>query len=156
MLRYSRIYRLPKKNQDTLQGEIGDKKLKVYKEYDAEISELIAKIEVYAHDLPRQVSGIIESLFVMLTSAASESTDSDELEWYDKIEYQEIFLKNILYVYLIDIYMTRVKKYRKVLRKFNHQTILTEEHIPFMDAVNPNLKAIAREYRKKNCVCTIP
>lgn len=107
-------------------------KNKIYELYISDIAKLIAKIEVYAHDLPRQICGIIESIFRCFASAEAKD-DVDKQSKILEIAYKyEIFLINTLYITLIYIYKKRIRNYKKTLRQFKHGGISLENGKPFM------------------------
>lgn len=128
--------------------KIKDKKYVIYHNYSTIIAELIAKIEVYLHDMPKQISGLIETTFRILSSASVEKNEENELTLYDYAFKYEMFLINVLYLMLVDTYIREIKKYIKTLKKFNYRAIEVRDGILFMEEVNTNLKQVLVSYKR--------
>lgn len=137
------------KPEDNEVACIQDKKMDIYNKYSTTIAYLIAKVEVCKHDLPRQVTGMIETIFRILSAASATEEQGRELSLYDVVIKYEECLINLLYLMLVDYYVREIKKYRKTLKKFKYQSIELEEGILFMEKVNNKLKEL-RGLHKEN------
>ena len=116
-------------------------KKKVYSKYSESISGLIAKAEVYLHDLPKQICGLIEMVFRILTTSSVEDEKSDEIKLcVASLEY-ELFLLNTLNALLIECYIKEIKRYRKLFKKFKHKGVILENGTSFMKEVDSQLKS---------------
>lgn len=132
---------------------IQDKKMDIYNKYSTTIAYLIAKVEVCKHDLPRQVTGMIETIFRILSSASATEEQGRALSLYDVVMKYEECLVNLLYLMLVDYYVKEIKKYRKTLKKFKYQSIELEDGILFMEKVNNKLKKLKELYKKiRDCL----
>lgn len=118
------------------------KKEKIYKIYEENIAKLIADVEVYAHDLPRQISGCIETVFRMMGTAANSKEDENVL-MYDLVLRYEDFIINLLRMQLIDLYKKEIKEYRRTLKQFKYHDITLENGTVFLDEVDKNLKNVS-------------
>lgn len=74
-------------------SDIVAKKEESYRLYSSNISKLIAKVEVYAHDLPIPIFGIIENI-VRIHSIVEQIEDKEEMiKGYEQIiQYEKFFL----------------------------------------------------------------
>ena len=116
-------------------------KKNVYSKYAKSISALVAKAEVYLHDLPKQVCGLIEMVFRILTTSAVEDKKSDEIALCSASLEYELFLLNTLNALLIECYIKEIKRYRKLFKKFKHKGVILENGISFMKEINVRLKS---------------
>lgn len=123
-------------------------KYSIYEKYATVISKLIAKIEVYVHDLPRKIVGILEMIFRILAAASGEKDKNREIKLYKIVYGYEDFLINILRLTLIDIYVKEIKNYKSTLIKFNCDGIENSNGMSFIDEVNKGLKDITPLYKK--------
>ena len=123
-------------------------KSEIYQRYATTVAELIAKVEVYKHNLPRQISGMVEAIFRILTTASGETEKEYEIDLYNNASEYEDFLIEMLYLMLIEIYIKEAKQYRKVFKKFKYQAIKTEDGILFMDAVDNKLRNVSKFYKQ--------
>ena len=117
----------------------------IYGTYKNDISDLVAKVEVYAHDLPRQISGVVETIFRLLASASIKNSDKQKKIYENAYNY-EIFLINVLYITLVNLYIEKIKKYRRILKQFKHGGIKNENNVCFMDETKEKLKEIEEIY----------
>lgn len=92
--------------------------------YSKEISKLIAKSEVYGHDLPDGVFAINEYIFSLLTYSSQIKNDDKLLDiTYNNIIKSEEYLINTLRLKLLNIFIELIESYRKFLRRFNYKGI---------------------------------
>ena len=111
---------------DVDDSDIEDIKRNAYNLYRSTISDLIAKIEVYAHELPIPVYGMIENV-VRIHAILVQMTEKNEVvKGYEQLIQYEKFFINILYLKLIKLYVSQTKKYIKILKTFNHKGIEIE------------------------------
>ena len=134
---------------DDLNNIIKEEKERIYNKYASDISESIAQIEIYAHDLPRQISGLIETIFDMLAIAAAENNEDDNKRWYTYIWYQVSFLEDLLNLYLVDLYVKQVRKYRKIFKKFNHQGVKVQNDFSLLSFIDSKMKEIKKLSKSK-------
>lgn len=112
--------------KDTDDLEIASVKGKAYDLYRNDISKLIAKIEVYAHELPIPIYGMVERI-VHIHALAIQITEKEEaIRGYEQIILYEKFLINILYLTLTKLYISQSRKYIRVLRTFNHKGVYVD------------------------------
>lgn len=133
---------------DIEEVEVKKKKYAVYHEYADTIADLVAKIEVYAHDLPRQICGLIEMTFRILSVASVEKAKDKELILYDVALKYEKFLINILYLTLIDIYVKEIRRYRRVFKKFKYRAIKLDNGIFIKQHINNQLCVVSSLVKK--------
>ncbi len=120
--------------------EVAKYKYEAYCLYAKNIANLIADVEVYTHDLPEWLYGYIETILQML-SAASECSEKDAIPFFDYIVRYEKFVINAINLYLIDCFIARAKKYKRILSRFNHITVLNEDHkTPILNDVKHSIK----------------
>lgn len=122
-------------------SDIAAKKEESYRLYSSNISKLIAKVEVYAHDLPIPIFGIIENI-VRIHSIVEQIEDKEEMiKGYEQIIQYEKFFINILHLILIRLYAAQVKTYKKVLKMFNHKGVQIDDS-PVLNRVDEQLKEV--------------
>lgn len=61
------------------------KKIECYSLYSNKIAGLISEIEVYKHDLPREIEGLLEMMFRMMSVLATTETRELKLRLCDKV-----------------------------------------------------------------------
>lgn len=125
-----------------------DERYLAYKAYSSDIANLIAKIEVYAHDLPPYVGALIEYLWHMLAVAAVENDPEAQGQIYKAIGKYTIHIKNELKIMLVDLYLDTIRGYRKTLGSFNHKVFQNANGVPVMQEVSSSIKQI-RSLRRK-------
>jgi len=133
-------------------------KLDIYKKYTDILSALIAKYEVYCRDLPRDIVGIIEMIFRMLSSVALTDDTEKTKRAYDIILKCENYAINKLYLYLCQSHVKRIKSYIKTLRRFKHTGIKVNYgsvSVPVLLLAKKHLKEIKRDEKigKKKLKC---
>lgn len=133
---------------DEEDSEVATIKKRVYGEYSEVISGLVAKAEVYLHDLPKQICGLIEMIFRILTTSSAEEEKSNKIRLCAASLNYEIFLLNTLKALLIECYIKEIKRYRRLLKKFKHKAVIVENGKPFMKEVDFRLKNVRRMFRK--------
>lgn len=125
-----------------------EKKRELYHKYIKSIAPKIAIVEVYCHNLPRQISGLIETIFRILAAASVEDDKDDEIKLYDVVLEYEEFLINTLYMFIIDIYTKEVVRYCKNFGNFNCNAIELENGIMLMNDVHTKFKTASRFYKR--------
>lgn len=114
--------------------EIASIKKDAYSLYKDTIAGLIAKIEVYSHDLPMPLLGIIDNI-VRMHSHVPKTVERDKaIKEYEQIIQYEKFFINILYLMLTRLYVSQIKAYIKVLKRFNHRGVCIENTPVLYDA----------------------
>lgn len=119
-----------------------------YDAYSKEIASLVAKIEVYAHDLPPFVGALVEYLWHMLAVAASESDPETQEQIYCAIGKYTVHITNELKIILVDLYLKTIQGYKKTLGCFNHQAFVTESGKTVIQEVSSSVKNIKSLSRK--------
>jgi len=140
---------LAKGNNVMAINNLRDIKKEIYGLYVGDVAKLIAIVEVYNHNLPRHIGGLIESVFRMISS--SETKNDEECYYiYDSALKYEYFLINILYLIIIQLYMKQIKVYKKTFEKFNFEPIEIREDDKTRYGLDSNiLKTIIIEGQKK-------
>lgn len=119
-----------------------------YSAYSNDIAELVAKIEVYAHDLPPFVGALVEYLWHMLAVAAVEHDPEAQGRIYKAIDKYTIHIINELRIILVDLYLSTIRGYEQTLSCFNHQAFLDAAGKPVMQEVRNSIKQIKLLRRK--------
>jgi len=125
-----------------------DERYSAYNAYSNNIADLIAKIEVYAHDLPPFVGSLVEYLWHMLAVAAIESDPDSQKRIYESIGKYIIHIINELKMILVDLYLDTILGYRRTLSNFNHQAFVDATGKPVMKEVKDSINQI-KSLRKK-------
>ncbi len=128
--------------QDNDDVEITSIKKETYDLYKNTISGLIAKVEVYAHDLPMPIYSITDNIVRMHSLVAQIEQKDFALKGYKQIIHYENFFINILYLMLTKLYVMQIKTYIKVLTRFNHKGVLIND-TPVLCEVEKQLKKIS-------------
>lgn len=129
-------------------SKLTELKHKAYKMYAENIASLISKMEVYFHDLPAWIYGFIEFVF-RLFSFAAVATEKEAVELYQTAIDYEGFLIYCINLKLIDYYFREIKQYKKIIIRFKHHGIKTDNGTPILVALNACLKEVSKQ--KKNC-----
>ncbi len=132
---------------DIEKANLSNLKRKIYEKYAKVISDLVAKTEVYVHDLPKQICGLIETVFRILTTSSAEPDENDQIRLCAASFKYENFLVDTLRAVLIDCYIKRIKQYHKILNKFNHKAVKIGSS-PFMKEINRLSKCLKKEYKQ--------
>lgn len=133
---------------DNEDEELSAVKNKIYEKYSKCVSKLIAKLEVYNHDLPDDIRGYIETTFRLLSSS-SKYSGGQAIKICEYTYNFQIFLVNTLYIKLTDLYLKEIKKYKRVFKTFNYKGIKYEgENKKFIDFYNEEIKKIKLLKRK--------
>lgn len=113
---------------------------KVYNEYANVISDLIAKLEVHSHDLSPKIRGLIEMLFSIIVASYDQREEcKNNVTLEDAFKF-ELYLENILYIMLIDLYFKRIKSYIKTFKMFNYRAIKLDDDVRVFDLINEKKK----------------
>lgn len=101
----------------------------VYSIYACDIANLISKIEVYFHDLPMFLYGMITNIVKMHTMAVSIKDETVKCQDYEDILGYEKFIVNLLNVVLYDLYEEQINHYVKVFKRYNCKGIRIKRDI---------------------------
>ena len=123
-------------------------KHRIYEQYSTTASQLIAKVEVYEHDLPNEIRGLIETSFRSLSASATVEEEK-ALDAYMMTLYYQSFLVNTLYGILIKLYIKKIKKLKQTFKKFNYHSVKAEQDTPLMAYLDSQLNKICNLYKKK-------
>lgn len=126
-------------------------KKKVYSLYACDISHLISKIEVYFHDLPMFLYGMITNVVKMHTMAALEQDEAVKYQDYENILGYEKFIVNLLNIVLYDLYKKQLKFYMKVFKRYNYKGVRIAGK-SFYEVIITQTKNIQADY--KSCEAT--
>ena len=114
--------------------EIASIKKEAYSLYKNTISSLIAKVEVYAHDLPMPVYSITDNIVRMHSLVAQIKERDQSIKGYEQIIQYENFFVNILYLILTKLYVSQIKAYIKILKRFNYKGVCIDNTPILYDA----------------------
>lgn len=123
---------------------VANNKKIIYNQYNKSIAPLIAKIEVYQHDLPKKCRALIETAFRCLTIASKDESKEQSLvesEYIALHKYMQ-YLTSTLYLWLIDLYIKEIKVIKRTIKKFNYKGIRIDNNRCIVDVVDANLKRI--------------
>ena len=119
---------------------IAEYKKKIYSIYEKDIADLIAEMEVYSHDLPEYVYGYTDTI---VKGISSLSNGKELFKKCSNIEKCELFLINSLQIDLGKYYISRIKKYRRVLKCFNYKGVSSKGTKNIIEIIKHSLKRIA-------------
>lgn len=98
----------------------------IYNGYKTDISELIANIEVYEHDLPKEVMVQISEIFRAIASYEHSDSSEKEDEWnFVQTTYSTVL--NHLYVHAIFLFNKKIYDYDKLFRQYNYKGVMIEK-----------------------------
>lgn len=95
----------------------------IYSQYKETISELIAYIEVYEHDLPEDVMVEVAELFQMI---AFYETDNKGDEVGRALCDTGVKVMQSLYIHVICLFMSKIQEYKKVFKKFKYKGVMQD------------------------------
>lgn len=132
----------------------GDIKL-AYDIYKNTISGLIANIEVYEHDLPREVMAQMAELFQIIASYESEIDESRRGYIWKAVEETQIKVTQYLYKHTTCLFIKKIEEYKKTFHKFNYQGVMCKEE-RFCDIAKASEKEIQKRFvtQLKKCYKT--
>lgn len=125
---------------------IADNKKIIYSQYHEYVAPLIAKIEVYQHDLPKKCRALIETALRCLAIASKDGSKEQSIvenEYIALNKYMQ-YLTSTLYLWLIDLYIKEVKAIKRTIKKFNYKGIFIDGDRCIVQIVNDNLKHIKK------------
>ena len=129
-------------NEDIIQ-----RKKKIYETYANTIAQLVAKVEVYAHNLPRQISGLIETTFNIIDSTAADEDEDKLISNYEIAYDYEQFVIDILYLTILRLYIKEIKSFKKLFKNFNNKGIKVKStNVSIMQEINDKLSSISCVY----------
>lgn len=120
----------------------------IYQKYKEKISEIIAYIEVYEHDLPANIMAQMAELFqaVATFEIDNHSLRSDGVE--RMLKETDLKITQSLYKHSIYLFMKKIYQYKKIFRKFKCRGVLIEKE-NFCEKSKKEEKEIVRMFRKK-------
>lgn len=116
-------------------------KHEVYSHYTDSIAELVAEVEVQAHDLPVWVYGCLELIFKFCAVAMTQDNQAAAVSYRFALKYEK-FLISFLKLYLIESYRKDILHFRKTIKKFNHEPLQTEYGQPVLEVLNGQIECI--------------
>lgn len=127
----------------------------VYDNYKKVHSELIAYIEVYAHDLPLAVMKQVAELFQTIAVYETRNT-SEENEMMPKLLYEaDLKITQSLYKTAICLFVKKIEQYKRIFRKYEYQGVVLEEYKYLNEYLqNVNFSEFVKE-KEKQIACDI-
>lgn len=123
----------------------------IYNGYKTDISELIANIEVYEHDLPKNVMVQIAELFRVLASYENCSVGNKDTEWNSLCDTYST-IANRLYCHVIFLFLKKINEYEKLFSRYNYKGVMKDDENFVVYAnrtkkqIKTSLKNTFREY----------
>lgn len=103
----------------------------IYEKYKAEISELIAYIEVYEHDLPAEIMARMAELFqtIALCETGNDFESNDTLQQLLEDTFHKI--NRCLNKHTIYVILQKIKQYKIIFKKYNYKGVYIGEEQKF-------------------------
>lgn len=117
----------------------------IYNQYKDTISELIAYIEVYEHDLPEDVMAEIAELFQMI---AFYETDIQESDVRNALYITSVKVTQSLYIHAICLFINKIQEYKKVFKKFKYKGVMLDK-INFINVAKSEEQKIVKSFSAK-------
>ena len=99
----------------------------VYKKYKEEISELIAYIEVYQHDLPASIMAIVAELFQTISVCETDDNFPNSPELVSMLDKTTWKVVQSLRKYSICLFITKIQEYKKIFHKYRYKGVLMDD-----------------------------
>lgn len=97
----------------------------IYTHYKEVISDLIAYIEVYEHDLPGNIMAQIAEFFQDI--AVYETSDTDKILLSNSIQSTKNMVSQSLYKYTISLCINRIYKHKKRFKRYNYKGVMIRD-----------------------------
>ena len=103
----------------------------VYKKYRDDISELIAYIEVYLHDLPASIMAIVAELFQTISVCETDDDFSSKPELVSMLDNTTWEVVQYLKKYSVCLFIAKIQEYKKIFRKHKYKGVLMDDKCKF-------------------------
>jgi len=138
----------------------------VYNIYSNKISDIVAHIEVYEHDLPVKIMAQIAELFqnvALAENIGNNKTTTSELKKQVSLFLQESTDKIVdsLYLYAICLFVKQIKKYQQIFHKYHYKGINVFDRPLYKILkkqeckIRKELNRILKKHYKEKCFLTI-
>ena len=95
----------------------------IYDIYKNTISDVIANIEVYEHDLPKDVMAEIAEIFQIIASYENATVSNKDILW-NGINDTCSTVKESLYKHAIFLFIRKIQEYDKIFRQYNYKGVM--------------------------------
>ncbi len=139
----------------------------VYLLYAERISELVSKIEVYFHELPMFLYGMITNIVRMHTIVISIEDSHEKYQGYEDILGYERFIVNLLNVVLYEKYKKQIKQYMRGFKRYQYKGVRIKKDVekdtvrlkgendeiidiidrPLYEVINTQIKRLSADYK---------
>ncbi len=120
----------------------------IYNQYKDTISELIAYIEVYEHDLPEDVMAEIAELFQMIAFYETDIQNMQESDVRNALYSTSVKVTQSLYIHAICLFINRIQEYQKVFKKFKYKGVMLD-NINFINVAKSEEQKIVKSFSAK-------
>lgn len=134
----------------------------VYKKYRDDISELIAYIEVYQHDLPEPIMAIMAELFQTIAACETDSNFPDSSELVSMLDKTTWKVVQSLKYYSVCLFIAKIQEYKKIFHKYKYKGILMDDGQKFCTVAQQiesrlcaTFSGNLRSYYKGNVISTL-
>lgn len=119
-----------------------------YKQYKSSISEFVAYIEVYEHDLPEGVMAEIAELFQMLAFYETENQDVQKDDMDKTLQDTVTKVKQSLCLHATCLFINKIEEYKKIFRKHKYKGVMVG-NTNFVDIAKKSEKDISKSFGEK-------
>lgn len=120
----------------------------IYNQYKNTISELIAYIEVYEHDLPEEIMAEIAELFQMVACLETETQDMLENDMMSALYNTSVKVTQSLYKHAICLFVKKIHEYKKLFKKFQYKGVMIDNE-NFVYIAQKEEKEIVKSFSEK-------
>lgn len=120
----------------------------IYNQYKHTISELIAYIEVYEHDLPGEIMAEIAELFQMVACWETETQDMQENDIMSALYNTSVKVTQSLYKHAICLFIKKIHEYKKLFKKFRYKGVMIDNE-NFVYIVQKEERSIVKSFSEK-------
>ena len=123
-----------------------------YDLYKKTISEVIANIEVYEHDLPERVMGEIAEFFQVIAAYETELDLTPKAELLELMHATHFWITQALYKHAICLFIGKIHDYKKLFQKFEYKGVVIDE-VNFYLTAKEKEKEISKQFIKELKTC---
>lgn len=118
----------------------------VYEKYKTEISELIAYVEVYEHDLSAEIMALTAELFQAIALCEVDSNPENNASLHEVLDDTFNKVNRYLNKHTIYVILKKIKQYKKIFKKYNYKGVYIKDGQKFYEYAEQTEAAIVETY----------
>lgn len=124
----------------------------IYDKYKETLSELIAYIEVYEHDLPTEVMAQIAELFQSVAVYENRINSTEDGDLSNLLLESNLKITQSLYKHAICLFIKKIEEYKRMFKRFQYKGVMLNGK-NFAEVVKRKEKEIIKSFSEKLKKC---